>query len=142
MKLIDAIKQVKRPESRGAWDNAVEIEEVCTELALREIWNAPNELYDRFKQYPLFNWLCTDEMVGLYALYLDGEPVGAYYRPGRKMSYNFMWLSQEAASTVRACLVSYMAPDTVSIITPDIDTTDFLYYGEVDTQLNVDDAHD
>lgn len=138
MKLLDAIRRVKRPESRGRWDNAMNVDRVCSALGIQEMWQYPDELDHRLKEYPIFNWLCTDEMVGLYAIYLDGEPVGAYYRSGRKMDYQFMWLSQEIGAQVRSVLLSYLEPETFDVIDPDTQIESFQYLGDTDGKLNVE----
>jgi hypothetical protein len=142
MKLIDAILRVERPEAKSPWDFSAPIPEMCSDLSISEIHSHPDELLARIKEYPIFNWLCTDEMVGLSALYLDGESVGACYRSGRKMSYVFHWLSYEDANKTRDVLLSYLVDDSnipVSLV-GDLAIEDFRYLGEEDTRIRVEPA--
>lgn len=139
MKLFDAILRVKRPEEPALWDFTAPIPEICRELSIDEIHNYPEDLLTRLKEYPIFNWLCTDEHVGLSALYLDGEPVGACYRSGRKMGYVFKWLSYDAANRTRDVLLSYLVDDSTMPVdlVEDMTTDDFRYLGEEDIALRV-----
>ena len=141
MNLIEAIKRVERPEAKSSWSFSAPIERLCSDLSLQEMWDYDDELNRRLKAYPLFDWLCTDEMVGLYAIYLDGEPMGCYYRSGRKMGYEFYWLSPETADAVRQTLLQYRVNEepTVALINKHMTTSDFRYLGETDTRLKVTD---
>jgi len=139
MKLIDAIRRVERPEAAAPWDFSAPIPEMCSDLSINEIHSYPEELLSRLKEYPIFNWLCTDEMVGLSALYLDGEPVGACYRSGRKMGYIFKWISGDTANKTRDVLLSYLVDEvnTPVDLVGDLSIEDFRYLGEEDTRLRV-----
>lgn len=118
IKLIDAIRNVERPEkSFDTWP----IGAVCDSLGLESlsIDYPPPPLEKRLGCYPIFNWICTDEHVGLDALYLDGEPVGCAYRSARKSSYEIKWLSNRVAENVREVLLSYVAqPPEFDLIDP------------------------
>jgi len=139
MKLSDAIRRVEQPEAKSPWDFSAPIPEMCSDLSINEIHNYPEELLARLKEYPIFNWLCTDEMVGLSALYLDGEPVGACYRSGRKMGYVFKWLSYEDANKTRDVLLSYLVDDSTMpvCLVGDLTIDAFRYLGEEDTRIRV-----
>lgn len=139
MRLIDAIRRVERPEAKSSWDFAAPVPELCNELSLQEMWNYDDKLNDRLKAYPIFNWLCTDEMVGLYAIYLDGEAVGCYYRECRKCGYEFHWISRDDADAVRQTLLQYRVGEepSVNLISSYAETSDFRYLGETDTRLRV-----
>lgn len=121
MNLIDAIKNVVKPEAKYAWDYSAPIEALCEFFRIQTIWNEPDEMNARFKSYPIFNWYCTDTHVGLDALYLDGEPVGCTFQSARKCGRDFRWLSRESALKVRAFLLSFLVPEeeTIDIIPAD-----------------------
>lgn len=139
MNLIEAISRVERPVPKGSWDYSAPVPELCGELSLQEMWNYDAKLDERLKAYPIFDWLCTDEMVGLYAIYLDDEPVGCYYRACRKCGYEFYWLSRDSADSVRKALLQYMAGEEapVHLIGGHMKTSNFRYLGENDTRLRV-----
>lgn len=125
MKLIDAIKNVKRPLTDDRSFDHCPFEELCRELCIEPIWDVPEELEHRLGCYPIFNWMCTDEHVGLDALYLDGEPMGMVYRPARKCGYVFKWLNC-CAEKVQAVILSYVDRDgDFDIIDPDTELPDF-----------------
>ena len=123
MKLIEAIRNVERPESQHPWDFAVPEDKLCSELDIDGFYEWPNELQERLKSYPIIEWYCTDENVGLYAIYLDGEPVGCHFRRARKAKYDFSWISSEARNKTRDVIISYYekAQDEIELINPDDD---------------------
>lgn len=112
MKLIDAIRNVIRPVPTHAWEFSPPDEAITESLGISgTMYFFPDELRERLKAYPIFNWQCTDEHVGLDALYLDGEPVGCTYRSARKNPYEVEWLSVEIAAKVRQVILSYAAKE-------------------------------
>lgn len=141
MKLIDAIMQVERPEAQSVWDFCSPLEELCSDLKIPHCYDNPDELLKRLKSYPILQWMCTDESVGLNALYLDGEAVGCHYRNGRKMSYEIEWISSSARSKTYNVIKSYMQekPDEISLINPDQDIGED-YGVHYVTQLMTDDG--
>lgn len=119
MKLIDAIRNVKRPEGGYPSAYSAPIEECCEALGIQTLWNYDSALDERFKRYPIATWNCTDTHVGLYALYLDGAPVGITFQIARKSATDVKWLSEEIAKHVRDVLLSYGDIPTYDIINPD-----------------------
>lgn len=125
MKLIDAIRNVVRPENPDKWDFMVCGDEINRDLNIDGMYFYPEELSARFKAYPIYQWICTDTYVGLMALYLDNEPVGCTYQSSRKGGMEVEWISREIANTVRTVVCSYMEnTDTASILDPDQDIGD------------------
>lgn len=122
MKLIDAIKNVVRPVATSSSDFSAPCEAINESLGLQSPFYYPDELDERLKAYPIFNWTCTDQSVGLDALWLDGEPVGATYRSSRRGAYQVEWLSQDIADRVRTVIASY-ADDAkqVKLVDPEED---------------------
>jgi hypothetical protein len=124
MKLIDAIRNVTRPAAPDPWRHSAPLEEICEALGIQYDWNEPEELQSRLQSYPIFNWLCTDTHVGLNAIYLDGEPVGASMQTARKSSANVEWISAEDARRVRDAIMSYREEKLFDLIKPDTEIGD------------------
>lgn len=118
MKLIDAIKNVIRPET-NRWQNSAPLDEICSSLGISRPWDESDELDEKLKSYPLFDWLCTDTHVGLYALYLGDKPVGCTMQTARKNSIEVRWLSNEAAEEVRTFILSCDKHSNVALIDPE-----------------------
>lgn len=107
MRLIDAITNVTRPDDRAErYRYTAPSEPICEDLGITGMWYFPEEVDLVLKAFPIFNWICTDEHVGLDALWLGDEPVGCAFRPARKASYEIEWLSNEAADKVREFILS------------------------------------
>ena len=53
-----------------------------------------------------YSWICTDTKVGILVYYLDGTPVCISFKPYRKASVDFFWLSEEAFYVTRECVLS------------------------------------
>lgn len=143
MKLIDAITNVVRPEARTRWDFTIDTYRLCNALEVPEVWSDADEIDERIKAYPIFNWYCTDEMVGLYAIYFDGEPVGAYFRQGRKCAYEFEWISEEKATSLRNFLLTFTTPEKYDLIDPEeeIDLNALRYWNrDGNLMVEMDDA--
>lgn len=122
MKLIDTINQVERPESTNPWAFSAPIERVARNLGVMDLYDEPNELNERLKSYPIIEWYCTDQCVGLYAMYLDGEAVGCHYQSARKSEYEIEWISTEAAQKTREVILTYVTrDDDFGLINPDQD---------------------
>lgn len=119
MKLIDAIRNVVRPIAKSAWDFSPPEEAINESLGISGMYFYPDALRSRLKAYPIYNWQCTDEHVGLDALYLDDEAVGCTYRNARKSPYEVEWLSKELASKVREAIMSYAEHPEFNLVDPD-----------------------
>lgn len=104
MKLIDAISNVKRPIIE-TWENDPPIEALCNELGVETVWD--EGLDQRIRKYPIVSWKCTDTQVGLYAIWMAGEPIAAYFQAYRRSEKRFYWISEEIADQVRNLLLSY-----------------------------------
>lgn len=108
MKLIDALLNVEREETdKSRWHYSAPSDPINSALGISDPDYYPDELDLRLRAYPVFNWLCTDEHVGLDALYLDGELVASIFRPARKSDYSVKWVSRELAQKVREVILSY-----------------------------------
>lgn len=123
MRLIDAINNVVLPADRDKfkWSYTADAEAICESLGVSGMWNFPEAVDDALRAYPIFNWLCTDEHVGLDALYLNDEPVGCSYRSARKNSYEIEWISKEAANKVRQFILDHADRPEFKIMDPDQD---------------------
>ena len=120
MKLIDALRNVQRPDG-GRWDFLSPVEAICSDLGINSLWDYPDELDTRLKSYPVVDWLCTDTTVGLFAIYLDGVLVGMSFQSARKSDRTFKWVSQEAADHLRRVLLTYTSPEEIAVIDPEED---------------------
>lgn len=119
MKLLEAIMFVRRPEEERTWDNPAPIQEMAEALGIQNpFYDSGTVLDERFKAYPIFNWRCTDEHVGLDALYLDGEPIGCIYRSARKASYEFQWISPEVIEKARSVILESIEWEKPKILDP------------------------
>lgn len=121
MKLEDAIRNVLRPQVDSAWDFAVDGDAINGALALSEPYVYPDELNERLKAYPIAVWTCTDTEVGLYAIWLDGKPVGSMSRRYRRSAFDVRWLSKRDADRVRSVVASYATPDHEIALVGDTD---------------------
>lgn len=118
MKLIDALRNVDRPEG-NQWTYNVPSSPVNESLGAPYMEYYPDELDARFKSYPVYNWLCTDTHVGLNALYLDGELVGSTHQSARKNPIEVEWTSVKTAEYVRSVILTYLVcEDDFAIIDP------------------------
>lgn len=124
MRLLDAILNVERPEATTYWDYSTNSEEICESLNISGFYFFPEELDKRLKAYPIFSWYCTNENVGLKAIYLDDEAVGCTYKSAHKSNAKVEWISKELADKVRNVIVSYSKILTLNLIDPDQDIGD------------------
>lgn len=121
MKLEDAIRNVLRPQDDGNWDFAVDGDAVNGALGLSDPCVYPDELNARLKAYPIAVWTCTDTEVGLYAIWLDGKPVGSMSRRYRRFAFDVRWLSKHDADHVRSVIASYATTDHEIALVGDMD---------------------
>lgn len=103
MKLKELIERVNKEHPH----------ETNTEKVAREFnldfygWVEDNKLIS----YAIEEWLCTDTWVGVYAIYLDGEPVGISCQTARKSDTQYKWISEEKAQKVKEYILSVMEED-------------------------------
>jgi hypothetical protein len=84
-------------------------------------WNEKFE--ERVKAAAINEWLCTDTMVGVYAIYLDGRFVALSFQSARKNDTTYYWNSTEDAKAMREFIRSLSDeadPFEASLIKPDI----------------------
>ena len=66
-----------------------------------------SKLDKRFQQFPVYTWMCTDTMVGIYAIALDGTLVAYTTQEGRKCHTNMYYINREmqdwAVQVVQQC---------------------------------------
>lgn len=121
MRLIDAIINVARPVDESRWAYSAPEEAIYESLGLTYSYDSNEEIDKALKAYPIFNWICTDEHVGLDAIYLNDAPMGCCYRSARKNHYEIEWISNEHAAKVRDFLLSFTPPRTFNLMDPDQD---------------------
>ena len=140
MKIIDAVRNVKRPDPRYIWEFSAPIDALCEDFELDYIFDSHDKIDASLKAYPIFKWLCTDEMVGLDALYFNDAPVAAIFRECRKCHYEIMWLTPETASAVRDFLVSFLEPKEARLLDPlqEIDEVRMAYSADRPVVLEVE----
>lgn len=117
MKLIDALKLVDRSEQN---EGSLEWFHFIESLSIN-VYNVPNDFYERVKTYWVMKWLCTDTWVGLQAIYLDGELVGMIWQPARKGEVDFQFVSAEVARKIRDYILSANPVTEFSLINMDED---------------------
>ena len=60
-------------------------------------WDAVQE---KIQKYWIAEWMCTDQLVGYAAYYIDGEMFAVSRQPGRKCDEHFWFISDELAKKV------------------------------------------
>jgi hypothetical protein len=70
---------------------------------------------------PIKTWMCTDTLVGYYAIYHRGEFICMSYQPARKERMEFYWLSQEVYNKIRDYIHSIVGHKTEKISIIDMD---------------------
>lgn len=132
MKLLELVKRVARPEPKNRWEFAPPAEAIAQSLTINNIYYFNEAVEAKLRAYPIFNWQCTDESVGLDALYLGDEPVASIYRPARKSDYEIEWVSVEAANRVRQFILDNTPEcvEQVVLMDPDQEIGDdyFVHY--------------
>ena len=104
MQLIHAIINVNRDEG----------ETVCRELAAQAAGLGDSCLTgdycmdNRLMQYAISEWTCTDTSVGLYAVYLDKEPIAAFYKGYRKDRGQWRFISQQCYDKFRQFMLQWL----------------------------------
>lgn len=121
MKLLTLLQNVERPPATSPWDFEPPVSELCSVLGVNEPWDEDNTLTERLQAYPIYTWMCTDEMVGLHALYFDDQPVASIYRSGRKCHYEIEWVSKDAAKAVRDFMMTFDELDHINLIREDVE---------------------
>jgi len=110
MKVSDAIKNVIRPEGDPLWGYTAPLDEIASVFGFSayDFPDEDNTIDRRLKAYPIWEWLCTDTHVGLYAIYLDDIPVGCSWQSARKNDIEISWLSEEAVERTRRFLMDQL----------------------------------
>lgn len=75
---------------------------------------------ERVTRRPVNVWRCTNEVVGVFAYYFDGEFVALSFQAAREDDISFKWVSRDAALRVREFILD-LAGDSfvVSVIGDD-----------------------
>lgn len=138
MKLIDALRNVKRDDETFPEANEAPMEEICQSLGMEYDWH-DTESDKRIRSYGVLNWVCTDTHVGFNAIYVDGSLAGMTYQSARKSDVEVKWLSQEIAETTRRMIMSNRSTPEYDIINPDEEIDEF-YTISFATELLTDDG--
>jgi hypothetical protein len=83
-------------------------------------WNEKFE--ERVVSVAINEWLCTDTMVGVYAIYMDGKFVALSMQSARKNYVDYYWQSQADADAMRKFIRSLSDQDdplVVNLIKPE-----------------------
>lgn len=109
--------------------------EVDPSLLERELGTGTYLTYDGWYQAfnervscrPVNAWLCTDEMVGVFSYYFDGELVALSFQSARMSDIEFKWVSRDAALRVREFILD-LAGDSfvVSVIGDDDEVSEWM----------------
>jgi len=77
---------------------------------------------------PIKTWMCTDTLVGYYAIYFKGEFICSSYQSGRKCDIEFEWVSQEVYERICHYVQSLIIRETrkIEIINMDQEVESFL----------------
>lgn len=132
--LLDAAKRVDKTNPQY-----VSLDELQAEFNIHEFREYDQELDDRFKEYFIIKWYCTDAWVGLSAIYLDDELIATCMQEGRKCGKDFEFVSIEAAKKVYDLLRPQFNPNSVSIVGKH-QTIDDYYTVEFGSQLLVEEG--
>ncbi len=75
---------------------------LCEECGVDSIWLSLSD--HGFTRRPIWRWLCTDTVVGLFAVYLHDEFVCVSWQSARKNHTEYKWASEEAFHHVKSLL--------------------------------------
>jgi hypothetical protein len=103
MKIKDLIDKIDTSKPSDAWFS---LESLVEELGLTG--TIFNEKQDRMKCYYIHVWQCTDTCVGSIAWFLDGEFVYYTFKPARKSTETYHFVSKEAYSKVVEFVMSML----------------------------------
>jgi hypothetical protein len=62
---------------------------------------------EKFEEIPLRTWICTDTIVGLYAILWNGELIAFRYKSGRKMDAIWTFTDPDMETAMWAKFMSY-----------------------------------
>ncbi len=138
MKLIDAITNVDKSKENKC---CADIDDFTSALGLDYCYD--HLFCDEVEAYHITKWICTDTWVGLTAYFYQDKPVAVSFQPARKSDTTVLFVSNEAAETMRTYILSLMDEKekySPSIIGIDEEIDDFytVDYGE---QLLVDQGY-
>jgi len=105
MKLIDALKNVIKTNENSS---SVDPEDLFHAVGLQYDWGSWEAFNKRVSAYWIVRWNCTDTWVGLQALYLDDELIGAMSQNARKNDKIISFVSVDMADKFRNFCVSLM----------------------------------
>lgn len=60
---------------------------------------------------PIKTWMCSDTLVGYYAIYHDKELICVSHQPARKEGMEFQWVSEEVFNRIFIFLRSHISYD-------------------------------
>ena len=92
-------------------------EEVGRALGIQNTWGINHDAFDdRFQSSAMVSWQCTDTVVGLDVILLDGVVVGVGSQPYRKSDYEISWLSAAQAAQARDVMLSLFVNNPVDVL--------------------------
>lgn len=98
MKFIDMLKNVRKDDTNKHYLKAYSL---CSVVDLSPSSYIDLDEQDRLQAFWLKTWMCTDTMVGVAAIFLDGELVGCTNQTARKNDYEIFFINRECAIKIR-----------------------------------------
>lgn len=132
MKLYEALRNVDTSNPQY-----VDTEELCQVLGIQYTW-LENIEAARLKGYYLIDWYCTDQSVGVMAIFLDDVLVAMSKQNSRKSKVEYEFVSEEAANKLRTLLATQNEP--VPLIDREEEIGPF-YTVSFSSQLMTDDGY-
>lgn len=107
---FDKVLKTKENESCADIDNFSEI------LGLNFYIGWSEEFDNRVKGYYLWNWMCTDTVVGGTLYFFDGKPLAFGFQSARKSGETIKFYSKEIAEELRSFIISLAEDEEVDLL--------------------------
>jgi hypothetical protein len=97
--------------------------EFLEECGIEDYWEADQVSLPEhdFTCRPIKTWMCSDTIVGYYAIYHRGKFICTSYQPARKEDIEFEWVSQEVYNEIRNYVQSLVVKEDKKISIIDMD---------------------
>ncbi len=99
--ILDAIQ-----ENYAKMEPSDDVSKICNEFDIDDSYIDWNKFSEHVSNIPLNTWMCTDTIVGLWAIFLDNEFVALKWQSARKSRERIFWESEELALKTKKFLDS------------------------------------
>ena len=92
---------------------------------------------ENFEEIALRTWLCTDTIVGLFAILWNGNLIAFTYQPARKSDKEWSFVSSDLERAMHEKFLSYADYD-LSRVCKNVEAGDGIYDMEFDPEMKYD----